>query len=86
MIDKKEIKESAVEYYKEYVEGEPLTQDVPIMCYVDGAKFILKKNKKNYKKALKTLQSFSHGLSNNEWLTLVNCLRMCAGMELIEIK
>ena len=89
MINKKKIKESAVKYYKEWVEGEPLTHEVPIDCYVEGAQYVLKKNKKNYKKALKTLEVTKLVMIQQgnyaEWLRIENCLRLCAGMSLIKI-
>jgi len=86
MITKKEIKYEAVSFYKEWVEGEPLTQDVPIACYVEGAQYVLNKNKKNYKKALRHLDPIILGLSDEEWKLIVNALRITAGMSLIENK
>jgi len=86
MITKKEIKGKAVEFYKEWVEGEPLTQDVPIACYVEGAQYVLKKNKKNYKKALRHLDPIVMGLDDEEWRCIVNALRMTAGMPLVGSK
>lgn len=80
---------AAIAYYKEDVEGEPLTHEVPKQCFVEGAEFVLKKNKKNYKKALKTLEVTKLIMIRNgefkEWLKIDNCLRMCAGLDLIEI-
>lgn len=88
MITKEKIKEAAVEYYKEWVEGEPLTQEVPIDCYIEGAQYVLKKNKKNYKKAMKNLETVQRTMISmdlyNDWLTIVNILRLCTGMSLIK--
>lgn len=82
MITKKEIKGEAVKFYKEWVEGEPLTQDTPVACYVEGAEYVLRKNKKNYIKAMMNLDEFFDGLSEAERLKIVNNLRLCAGMPL----
>lgn len=90
MIDEMKIKEEAIAYYKEWVEGEPLTQEVPIDCFEQGAQFIIKKNKKNYKKALKSLEPIQRTMIaagfQKEWMKIVNSLRLCAGMPLIKIK
>ena len=84
MKTKKKIKEAAVEYYKEWVEGEPLTQEVPIDCFVEGAQYVTKENKKNYKKAMKNLEVLFLGLSDAQRLRIINNLRLCAGMPLVE--
>jgi len=84
MKTKKEIKQVAIEYYKEWVEGEPLTQEVPIECYIEGAKYISRENKKNYKKAMKNLEVLFLGLSEAQQLRIINNLRLCAGMPLIK--
>jgi len=84
MKTKKEIKEAAIKYYKEWVEGEPLTQEVPIDCYIEGATYIIKENKKNYKVAMKNLNVLFLGLSEAQRLRVINNLRLCAGMPLIE--
>jgi len=83
------IDAKAKEYYKENIEGEPLDQDVPIACFIDGAEFVLAENKKNYKRALKNLEPMQKQLINmclhEEWMRIVNSLRLCAGMELIKL-
>ena len=84
MKTKKEIKQVAIEYYKEWVEGEPLTHEVPIDCYIEGAKYITRENKKNYKKAMKNLEVLFLGLSEVQRLRVINNLRLCAGMPLIK--
>lgn len=45
-----EIKSAAKKYYVENVEGEPLDQNTPIKCFIEGAKFIIAENKKSNKK------------------------------------
>lgn len=86
-MKKKKIRESAITYYKEYVEGEPLTQEVPIDCYIEGSKFILKKNKNNLKVVLKTLEPLQMSMISKgmekDWLLIINSLRLCAGMQSI---
>ena len=84
MITKKEVNGKAVKFYKEWVEGEPLTQDVPIACYVEGAQYVIRKNKKNYKLALMNLDTLFLGLSDAQKLRVINNLRLCAGMPYIE--
>lgn len=39
MENKETLKEAAVINYKKLYEGEPLTQDVPIDAFIDGAKW-----------------------------------------------
>ena len=46
----------------------------------------LKKNKKNYKKALRHLDPIVMGLDDEEWRCIVNALRMTAGMPLVGSK
>ena len=40
MENKETLKEAAVINYKKLYEGEPLTQDVPIDAFIDGAKWM----------------------------------------------
>ena len=88
-MEKQTILNSATAYYKEDIEGEPLDQDVPIECYIKGAEFVLDENKKNFKKALKNLEglqkSLIHTGNQQDWMRIVNSLRLCAGMKLIKL-
>lgn len=88
-MDKEIIKESAKQYYKENIEGEPLTENIPIECYIKGAEFVLSINNKNYKNVLKTLRSVQKTLIDKnlhlEWMQILNSLRLCAGMELLKL-
>jgi hypothetical protein len=89
-MDKQIIINSAEQHYKKNIEGEPLTEKVPIESYIAGAEFIIKTNEKNYKNALKNLKPIQKAMIdmrlNNEWMLIVNSLRLCAGMELIKLK
>ena len=38
----KTINDYATLYYKENIEGDPLTQDVPIECFIEGSKLAIK--------------------------------------------
>lgn len=83
-MNKNEIKEAAIKHYKENVEGEPLTQEIPIDCYIEGAQYIMEENKKIFKKAMKNLEVLFLGLSNVQRLRVINNLRLCAGIPLVE--
>jgi len=83
-MNEKQIKKAAIKHYKENVEGEPLTQEVPIDCYIEGARHIMRKNKRNFKKAIKNLEVLFLGLNDAQRLRIINTLRMCAGVPLIE--
>lgn len=89
-MDKQIITNKAIDHYKENVEGEPLTENVPIDCYIKGAEFIISVNKVNYKQALKTLKPIQNSMIemnlHAEWMTILNALRLSAGMELIKLK
>ena len=84
------INTKANEYYRENIEGEPLDQNVPIDCFIKGAEFILEENKKNFNFALKNLEDLQKKLiktnSLDEWIKIVNSLRLCACIEPIQFK
>lgn len=48
-FDTNRINEASMEFYKEYVEGEPLDQDTPHECFFAGAEFILRELEKEGK-------------------------------------
>ncbi len=85
-----DIKVAALNHYNENVVGEPLTESVPIDCYIKGAEFILANNKNNYKQALKSLDAIRNEMIKmclyKEWMTIVNALRLSAGLEEITFK
>lgn len=75
------IRKSAIKYYMENIEGEPLTEKVPIDCYIKGAEFILDENKKNFKVALETINPILCKLTGMEMIKIIKALRICANLE-----
>jgi hypothetical protein len=84
-MKKEIIRKSAIIYYKENIEGEPLTEKVPIDCYIKGAEFILDENRKNFKAALKSIDPIISKLTGMEMIKIVKALRMCADLEPINL-
>jgi hypothetical protein len=82
-------REAAKFYYNENVVGEPLTEQTPIDAHIAGQTLILCENKKNYKKALKKLEYMQKQLFDmhlqNEWFNIVNAMRICAGINEMEL-
>jgi len=55
---------AALLYYKENIEGEPLDQEVPLMCFKAGAQFVIDSQKKRNKRNISDYSSYNLKKSN----------------------
>lgn len=72
-MDEKFIRNAANLYYRENVEGEPLTQDIPIECFIAGAEFIIRAGKIHRNKCnISDYSSYNPKKSNMNDKTITN--------------